>query len=170
MERSLQQQIEGRLTPELVPNLMALKFLHLLGDLSLGSLMFETGLASHIGTSLATFTGAESLWGVTAMAIVLGLVMTEVASNTAATNMMVPVVIAICQTHGISPVPPAVGACLAASMSFMLPISTPPNAIVYGSGLVPVTAMIRNGLALDVGAAIVIFTGLRILCPLLGLA
>jgi sodium-dependent dicarboxylate transporter 2/3/5 len=55
-------------------------------------------------------------------------------------------------------------------MAFMLPISTPPNAIVYGSGLVPVTAMIRNGIILDVIAAVIIFLGLRVLCPLLGFA
>ncbi|MPZ17329.1 MAG: DASS family sodium-coupled anion symporter [Luteitalea sp.] len=140
------------------------------GGLSLGHLMFTTGLAKHIGASLVQASGAESLWAVTAMAIVLGMVMTEVASNTAATNMVVPVVISICQASGLSPVPPAVGACLAASMAFMLPISTPPNAIMYGSGLVPITAMIRNGILLDVVAAIVIFIGLRVLCPLLGFA
>ena len=136
--------------------------------LALGSLMFTTGLASFIGTSLVAASGAESLWAVTAMAIVLGIVMTEVASNTAAANMVVPVVISICQAGDLNPVPPAVGACLAASMAFMLPISTPPNAIVYGSGLVPITAMIRNGIMMDVIAAIIIFLGLRVLCPLLG--
>jgi solute carrier family 13 (sodium-dependent dicarboxylate transporter), member 2/3/5 len=140
------------------------------GGLSLGQLMFTTGLAGHIGTSLVEFSGAQSLWTITAMAIILGLTMTEVASNTAATNMVVPVLISICLATGVSPVPPAIGACLAASMAFMLPISTPPNAIIYGSGLVPITAMIRNGIFLDVIAGIVIFLGLRLLCPALGLA
>jgi sodium-dependent dicarboxylate transporter 2/3/5 len=55
-------------------------------------------------------------------------------------------------------------------MAFMLPISTPPNAIVYGSGLVPITTMIRKGVILDVIAAVIVFVGLRIMCPLLGLA
>jgi sodium-dependent dicarboxylate transporter 2/3/5 len=136
--------------------------------LALGNLMFTTGLASFIGTSLVAASGAESLWAVTAMAIVLGIIITEVSSNTAATNMVVPVVISICQAGGLNPVPPAVGACIGASMAFMLPISTPPNAIVYGTGLVPITAMIRNGILLDVIAAVIIFVGLRVLCPLLG--
>lgn len=140
------------------------------GGLSLGHLMFTTGLAGHIGTTLVALSGAKSLWAITAMAIVIGMIMTEVASNTAATNMVVPVLISICQASDVSPVPPAVGACLAASMAFMLPISTPPNAIVYGSGLVPITAMVRNGLLLDVIAAVIIFIGLRLLCPVLGLA
>lgn len=140
------------------------------GGLSLGQLMFSTGLAAHIGAGLVQISGAESLWTLTAASIVIGMVMTEVASNTAATNMMVPVVIAISQASGVSPVPPAMGVCLAASMAFMLPISTPPNAIVYGSGLVPITAMVRQGIVMDLVAGVIIFAGLRLLCPLAGLA
>lgn len=139
------------------------------GGLSLGHLMFTTGLAEQIGTTTVAVSGAESLWAITAMAIVMGMVMTEVTSNTAATNMLVPVLIAICEASGCSPVPPALGACLAASMAFMLPISTPPNAIVYGAGLVRITEMIRYGVLLDVVAAIIIWVGLRLLCPVLGL-
>jgi sodium-dependent dicarboxylate transporter 2/3/5 len=54
-------------------------------------------------------------------------------------------------------------------MAFMLPISTPPNAIVYGSGLVPITAMLRFGIVLDALAFVVIVAGLRVLAPMLGL-
>lgn len=140
------------------------------GGLSLGRLMFETGLAASVGNSLVEMSGATSLWSITALAIVLGVLLTEIASNTAAANMLVPVVISICQAAGVSPVPPSLGACLGASMAFMLPISTPPNAIVYGTGLVPIRAMLGFGVIMDVLGAVVIFAGLRILCPLLGLA
>jgi sodium-dependent dicarboxylate transporter 2/3/5 len=140
------------------------------GGLSLGQLMFTTGLAKHIGTSLVALSGAQSLWAVTAMAIAIAIVLTEVTSNTAATNMLVPVVLSICQAGGLSPVPPAMGACLGASMAFMLPISTPPNAIVYASRLVPITAMIRHGVLMDICSFFIILAGLRLLCPLLGLA
>lgn len=140
------------------------------GGLSLGQLMFTTGLAAHIGAAMVQMSGAESLWTITAASIVIGVVMTEVVSNTAATNMMVPVVISICQATGVSPVPPAMGVALAASLAFMLPISTPPNAIVYGSGFVPITAMVRQGLVMDLVAGVIIFVGLRLLCPLAGLA
>ena len=51
----------------------------------------------------------------------------------------------------------------------MLPVSTPPNAIVYGSGLVPLKEMIKSGIWLDVAGAALIWLGLRLLCPLLGL-
>jgi sodium-dependent dicarboxylate transporter 2/3/5 len=68
----------------------------------------------------------------------------------------------------VSPLPPVLGAALGASFGFMLPVSTPPNAIVYGSGLVPLREMVRAGIWLDVTGACVIWLGLRILCPLLG--
>jgi sodium-dependent dicarboxylate transporter 2/3/5 len=140
------------------------------GGLSLGRLMFETGLAASVGNSIVEMSGATSLWGITALAIVLGVVLTEIASNTAAANMLVPVVISICQAAEVSPIPASLGACLGASLAFMLPISTPPNAIVYGTGLVPIRAMLSFGVIMDVLGVVVIFAGLRILCPLLGLA
>ena len=54
------------------------------------------------------------------------------------------------QAAGVRPIEPALGATLGASMGFMMPVSTPPNAIVYSSGYVPITAMMRYGLLLDV--------------------
>jgi sodium-dependent dicarboxylate transporter 2/3/5 len=63
--------------------------------------------------------------------------------------MVVPVAIAVAQGAGVDPLPPALAACLGASMGFMLPVSTPPNAIVYGSGCVPLLQMVRHGLLLD---------------------
>ena len=104
------------------------------------------------------------------MAAALGILLTEITSNTAATNMLVPVVISIAQANEVNPVAPALAVCLGASMAFMLPISTPPNAIVYGSGLVPITAMLRFGIVLDALAFVIIVAGLRVLAPLLGLA
>jgi sodium-dependent dicarboxylate transporter 2/3/5 len=52
----------------------------------------------------------------------------------------------------------------------MLPVSTPPNAIVFGSGLVPIGRMMRAGLVFDVVGAVVIWAGLRVMLPALGLA
>jgi sodium-dependent dicarboxylate transporter 2/3/5 len=112
--------------------------------------------------------GAESLWALTAVAIVLGVILSEVSSNTASASMVIPVVIALAQGGGVSPIPPALGAALGASFGFMLPVSTPPNAIVYGSGLVPLKEMIKAGVWLDLTGAVVIWLGLRILCPLFG--
>jgi sodium-dependent dicarboxylate transporter 2/3/5 len=71
---------------------------------------------------------------------------------------------------GVNPLPPAIGATLGASWGFMLPVSTPPNAIVYGSGMVPITKMIRAGFLFDVLGGLVLWLGLRLLLPLVGLA
>jgi sodium-dependent dicarboxylate transporter 2/3/5 len=140
------------------------------GGLSLGHLMFETGLAEALGRGLVRLVGSESLWTLTAAAIVLGVLLSEASSNTASASVALPVVIAVAQSAGVSPVPPAMGAALGASFGFVLPVSTPPNAIVYGSGLVPMREMIRSGLVLDVAGAVIIWVGLRLLCPLVGLA
>jgi len=139
------------------------------GGLTLGSLMFSTKLADAIGSTLLGITGASSQWGITFLAIFLGILMSETTSNTASANMVIPVMIAISQTSGTSPIPPALGACLGASFGFMLPVSTPPNAIVYSSGRIPITRMIKTGILFDLTGLILIWLGLRILCPLLGL-
>jgi sodium-dependent dicarboxylate transporter 2/3/5 len=140
------------------------------GGLSLGTLMFNTGVAEVLGRGVTQLTGASTLWGLTAVAVAMGIFLSETASNTASANMVIPVVIALAQTAGINPVPPALGACLGASYGFMLPVSTPPNAIVYGTGLVPITKMMRAGILFDACGFVIIVAGLRVLCPLLGLA
>jgi sodium-dependent dicarboxylate transporter 2/3/5 len=140
------------------------------GGLSLGNLMFSTGLADHVGQALLRLSGAESLWGVTFAAIFIAILASEATSNTAAANMVVPVVISLALAAGLNPVPPALGAILGCSWGFMLPVSTPPNAIVYGSGLVPITKMIRAGLLFDLAGGLLIWSGLRLLLPLAGMA
>jgi sodium-dependent dicarboxylate transporter 2/3/5 len=140
------------------------------GGLTFGTLMFETGVARAMGETFAAQLGTSSLWGFTFTAIAIGIVMSETTSNTAAANMVIPVVIAIAQSADINPVPPALGAAFGASFGFMLPVSTPPNAIVYGSGLIPIPKMIRAGFIFDILGLFIIWTGLRVMCPLLGLS
>lgn len=137
--------------------------------LSLGKLMFETGVAEALGHGVVGLTGTSSLWGLTAAAIAMGIFLSETTSNTSATNMLVPVVIAIAQAADVNPVPPALGACFGANYGFMLPVSVPPNAIVYSSGLVPITKMMRAGILFDFLGFFMVFGCLRVLCPLLGL-
>ncbi len=140
------------------------------GGITLGNLMFSTKLAEIIGTGLLQLSGATSLWGITLGAIFIAILVSETSSNTASANMVVPVMIALAMAAGVNPIPPAIGATLGASWGFMLPVSTPPNAIVYGSGMVPITKMIRAGIGYDIIGGIVIWVGLRIMLPLVGLA
>jgi sodium-dependent dicarboxylate transporter 2/3/5 len=139
------------------------------GGLTLGDMMFQTKLAEALGRGLLQLFGATSLWGLTLAGIYLAIVVSETTSNTAAATMVVPIMISVAQAAGVNPVPPALGATIGASYAFLLPVSTPPNAIVYGSGLVPITKMIRAGALLNITGGLIIWGSLRILLPLVGL-
>jgi sodium-dependent dicarboxylate transporter 2/3/5 len=140
------------------------------GGITLGTMMFDTKLAEVIGTGLLKMSGATSVWGITFGAIYIAMLVSETSSNTASANMVIPVMIALAQAAGVNPLPPAIGATLGASWGFMLPVSTPPNAIVYGSGMVPITSMIRAGIVFDLVGGLVIWAGLYVLLPWVGLA
>jgi solute carrier family 13 (sodium-dependent dicarboxylate transporter), member 2/3/5 len=140
------------------------------GGITLGSLMFDLKLADVIGKGLLSASGATSTWGITLGAIFIAILVSETSSNTASANMVVPVMIALAQAAGVDPIPPALGATLGASWGFMMPVSTPPNAIVYGSGMVPITRMIRAGVIYDVIGGLTLWIGLYILLPWVGLA
>jgi sodium-dependent dicarboxylate transporter 2/3/5 len=139
------------------------------GGIAFGELLVETELAKAIGQGMVGMFGIQSIWGLTGVAILTALVLTELASNTAAASMIVPVLIAIAHTANFSPVPPVLGACMAASLAFVLPVSTPPNAIVYGTGKIPILRMVQAGLLLDAIGGVLIWCALRILGPLLGI-
>ncbi|MBI4248580.1 MAG: DASS family sodium-coupled anion symporter [Elusimicrobia bacterium] len=118
------------------------------GGLSLGKLMFDTGLARWIAQGMSGLTGASSLWGVTALGALMAGLLSETTSNTAGANMTVPIIIVLADEAGVSPLIPVVATSLSCSFAFMFPVSTPPNAVVYGSGKIPITSMIRAGTAL----------------------
>ncbi|MEW5982025.1 MAG: DASS family sodium-coupled anion symporter [Acidobacteriota bacterium] len=126
------------------------------GGLALGSLAFSTGLADVLGRRVASWVPEHSSLVLTGLFTGLAVVLSEVTSNTASASMIVPVAIAVAEAAGVRPVEPAMGAVLGASVGFVLPISTPPNAIAYSSGHVPITAMVRYGLALDLVAFLAI--------------
>ena len=127
------------------------------GGLALGDLMFSTGLAEWLGAGLAHKLQAHTTLGLVALFTAVAIFLSETTSNTASATMVVPVAIAVAQASGVDPVAPALAACLGASMGFMLPVSTPPNAIVYGSGCVPLLKMVKHGVVLDlVGFAVIV--------------
>ncbi len=129
--------------------------------LSLGSLMVRTGLVRVLGQSAFDWLGTDDIWLITAMAIVGGILLSEFTSNAAAATALIPVVMAICQEAGVDKVPPLMGVTFAASFGSALPVSTPPNAIVYGSGLLPARRMMLAGVGFDVACGVVIWIVLR---------
>ncbi|MCA1623256.1 MAG: DASS family sodium-coupled anion symporter [Acidobacteria bacterium] len=137
------------------------------GGFALGVLSFQTGLAESIGRNLTALLPLSGEFGLLVASVIVAVLISETTSNTASANMVVPVVIAIAQAQGVDPLIPALGATFGASLGFMLPVSTPCNAIVYGSGYIPLMKMVRYGALLDVVGAIVIIILVSLLAPFL---
>ena len=120
------------------------------GGLAMGGMMYTTGLSKWVGDLIISgMGGAPSQVAMVAIFSVMALLLSELTSHTAATNMIGPLAITAAISAGISPIPVSVGIALSASLGFMLPVSTPPNAIVYASGYIPITKMIRTGVVID---------------------
>jgi sodium-dependent dicarboxylate transporter 2/3/5 len=136
------------------------------GGLSLAAAVDRSGLASWIGETLAVF-GALPLVVVIAAVTAVIILLTELTSNTATTAAFLPVVAAIAVGSGWQPMTLAAPAALAASCAFMLPVATPPNAIVYGTGLVTVPQMVRAGAVLNMIGVVAVTALARLLVPVL---
>jgi len=95
----------------------------------------------------------------------LVIFLTELTSNVATTSMAMPVMAGAAVGLGIEPLHLMTAAALAASMAFMLPVATPPNAIVFSSGYITIPQMSRAGLALNVCAILLITTMGSVLIP-----
>jgi sodium-dependent dicarboxylate transporter 2/3/5 len=140
------------------------------GGILLGDLAGTTGLAARWGDALIDATGASSLWSITALCIGVSILLSEATNNTATCTLMAPLALALASAAGVPQAPPVLGATLGASFGFMLPISTAPNAMAYGTGMVSIRQMVGAGVWFDAVGFLVILGGLRVLCPLLGLA
>lgn len=127
------------------------------GGLAMGSLMYTTGLSGWVGESIKNVLGGHpSEWLFVGLFCVAALILSELTSHTAATNLLGPIAIGAAISVGFSPIPVAIGIALSSSLGFMMPVSTPPNAIVYASGYVPLTKMIKSGVIIDLVGVIII--------------
>lgn len=121
------------------------------GCLALGSMMYKVGLSKWFGDAIVGFLGGTpTLFELILIFSLLALFLSELTSHTAATNMIGPLAITTAMTAGINPIPVAVAIALASSLGFVLPVSTPPNAIFYSSGKIPITKMIKTGIFIDI--------------------
>ncbi|GAB3264614.1 SLC13 family permease [Arthrobacter pigmenti] len=134
-----------------------------------GSLLADTGLAETIGTGAAENLNITNIVAITVFSAVLAVLISETTSNTASAAVIVPIVIPLCQAMGVDPFVPAMAATFAASFGFMLPVATPQNAIVYGTGAVPITRMIRTGLSFDILGVLLIVTIVPAMIALVGI-
>ncbi len=127
------------------------------GGIALGRMMIQTGLAETIGSGILNAAGVEREGPLLAFTVLVSAMMSEIGSNTASVNIVLPVILSASEALPVSALHVGIGATLAASMGFMLPVSTPPSAIVYGTGQISVIEMVRTGILLDIAGVIVIW-------------
>ena len=139
------------------------------GGLAMGSLMYSTGLSAWVGEGLKHLLGGHpSEWLFVGVFCVTALLLSELTSHTASTNLLAPIAIGTALSLGFSPIPVAVGIALSSSLGFMMPVSTPPNAIVYASGYIPLTKMIKAGAIIDlIGITIITIPVVMLLVKLI---
>jgi sodium-dependent dicarboxylate transporter 2/3/5 len=118
------------------------------GGLTLAGAVTRTGLAEWLGNSLQMI-GTMPLVVIVIIAATMIIFLTELTSNVATTATFLPVIGAIALESGYDPIVLTVPVTLAASCAFMLPVATPPNAIVFGSGLLTIPKMAKAGMALN---------------------
>lgn len=125
------------------------------GGFALAAGMQHSGLAQWISNQLGSLSGLPIVLLILLIALLMaGL--TELASNTAITTTMLPILAPVAKAMGVHPLTLMVPATLAASCAFMLPAATPPNAIVFGSGKIRLPEMFKVGFGLELIGAIVI--------------
>lgn len=138
------------------------------GGLSLAASVKATGVGEFIASQVASLAGLPSVV-VVLLVVTLLIFLTELTSNTATTATLVPILAALAPGMGLHPFFLIVPAAIAASCAFMLPVATPPNAIVFGSGYVTVPQMSRAGIWLNiVGIALITALTYAVAMPLLG--
>ena len=136
------------------------------GGLSLARGMDQSGLAAWIGTIVESL---DTVPVVVIIAVVATMIvfLTEVTSNTATSTMAMPIMAGAAMGLGMEPLLVMTTAALAASMAFMLPVATPPNAIVFASGYITIPQMSRGGIVLNIIAIVLITTVSTLLVPII---
>ncbi len=139
------------------------------GGLSMASGFKATKLANWIGSQVGLLETAPVLILIIAVATLI-IFLTELTSNTATSAMVMPILSAVAIGLGQSPLLLIVPAAIAASCAFMLPVATPPNAIVFGSGYVTIPQMVKSGFGLNIlGVVITVLLTYLVLIPAFGI-
>jgi sodium-dependent dicarboxylate transporter 2/3/5 len=125
------------------------------GGLSLAAAVSDSGLALWLGESLAPLNALGTTVLLVA-AVTLVIFLTELTSNLATTATLLPVVGAIALQAGVPPIMLTVPVAIAASCAFMLPVATPPNAIVFATGAISIPQMVRAGIALNIAGIVTV--------------
>lgn len=134
------------------------------GGFALAKGFSETGLTTWLAGLLGVLQGADIVLIIAAV-VLLVIFLTEVTSNTATASLLLPVMAALAAAVEVHPFGPMVATVIAASFAFMLPVATPPNAIVYGSHQVSIQQMAGAGLWLNLLAVMLVTAFVCLLLP-----
>ena len=126
------------------------------GGLCLSAVLQVSGTSAFLAQQMVSLFGGAPSWLVVLVIATFVVFLTELASNTATAALMVPLFAPIASSLGLSPVVMSVMVALAASCAFMLPVATPPNAMVFATGRVPQRQMMRVGLVLNIFCSLVL--------------
>jgi sodium-dependent dicarboxylate transporter 2/3/5 len=138
------------------------------GGLSLAGAIKANGVGEFVASQVGSFAGFHPVFLVV-MVITLLVFLTELTSNTATTVTLVPIFAALAHGMGLHPYFLIVPTAIAASCAFMLPVATPPNAIVFGTGQVSISSMTRAGLWLNLaGIGLITLLTYAVVVPVLG--
>lgn len=128
------------------------------GGLCLSSILATTGTTEWIASSIFNAISAAPLWVILITSIAMMVFLTEISSNTGSAAILVPVMFALSDQFSPSFAYAMVfGIGLAANCAFMLPIATPPNALVYGTGFIKQKQMLKTGMILNIFSIAIIF-------------
>ncbi|SFU61495.1 solute carrier family 13 (sodium-dependent dicarboxylate transporter), member 2/3/5 [Pustulibacterium marinum] len=136
------------------------------GGMALAHAFEVSGLAEWIGNKMTSLNGF-SLFMILLILVASMNFLTEITSNTATTAMLLPVLAPMALTLDIHPLIIMTGAAVAASCAFMLPVATPPNAVVFGSGYLKISDMVKKGFILNVISIILVTVFVYYLIPFL---
>jgi anion transporter len=125
--------------------------------ISLGELITKSGLGKVLAETVKNAFSHEMILALLFVVIILAIILTEITSNTATAIVLTPIVISILESYNVNLINPVMSVAIAASLAFMLPISTPPNAIVYSTKYVDVKTMIKFSFLLDVIGSVIIY-------------
>lgn len=125
------------------------------GGLALAGAITRTGVDDWFGSQAGGLDGLPTVLVVLAVVTVI-VFLTEITSNTATTAAALPVLAALAAVLGIAPLMLLAPAAIAASCAFMMPVATPPNAIVFGSGRLAIADMVRAGFVLNLVSIVVV--------------
>ncbi|MFC5712892.1 SLC13 family permease [Thalassorhabdus alkalitolerans] len=136
------------------------------GGLAIAAGFSETGLSGWIGEQLTVLEGMNFIL-IVLVATALVLFLTEITSNTATGTMILPVVASLAIALNIHPYALMVPCAMAANCAFMLPVGTPPNAIIFGTGKLKIIEMVKNGFWINIVAIILIVVFVTLWLPML---